>query len=181
MKRFILTFISIAFSAAIFAGNTYVEYWPDGKKKVEGSYNAPVQINDNDSKEVKAGKLANAVKVGKWTYWHQNGQLAAEQYYTNGAMTGTWKQWYQNGALELEINFTTGDAKIYYQNGQVESTGKMLDGMLKDGAWVSYHDNGTKNTEGVYKKNQKDGVWKYWDRDGKLIGTENWKNGQLVQ
>lgn len=180
MKKILLTLTALAFAGVSFAGN-YVDYWPNGQKKSEGSYNSAVNINENDSKEVKAQKLANAYKIGKWTFWYQNGQLAAEQEYTSeGKMTGLWKGWYQNGNLELEINFTTGDAKFYHMNGQMESSGKMLDGMLKDGKWVVYHDNGKMNVEGSYIKGQKDGLWIFYDRDGKQTATENWKNGALV-
>ena len=182
MKKIILTLITLAFAGGLFAENNFVEYYPNGKKKTEGNYNTAVTINESDSKDVKASKLANAIKIGKWSYWYENGQLAAEQYYTTtGSMTGNWKGWYQTGTLELDINFATGDATFYHANGKVESSGKMLDGMIKEGKWTIYHDNGNKNVEGSYVKGQKDGLWIYYDRDGKQSATENWKNGTSVK
>ena len=108
MKKLFFT-AAILFTANLtFAQFNYVEKFPNGNKKCEGSYNSAVVISDNDTKEVKAQKMANALRVGKWSFWYENGQLAGEQNFNNGVATGIWKSWYKDGKQETEIDFTTG-------------------------------------------------------------------------
>jgi antitoxin component YwqK of YwqJK toxin-antitoxin module len=179
MKRIFLSAFAIIAGTALFAQQqTYTENYPSGVKRCEGFYNSAVSISENDSKEVRAQKMANAVRVGKWSYWHENGQLLAEQYYGNdGAMTGVWKSWYKDGKQEFVVDFATGNSTFWFQNGQKFEEGKMLPGMVKDGAWVGYYESGKKNYEGSYKNGQKEGTWNWYDEQGKLYYIEKWHNG----
>ena len=42
------------------------------------------------------------------------------------------------------------------ENGKTFETGKMLPTMARDGSWIGYYVNGTKNYDGSYKNGQKD-------------------------
>jgi antitoxin component YwqK of YwqJK toxin-antitoxin module len=177
MRKLFFTALALVSSAIVFGQQAYTENWPNGQKQCEGFYNTAVNISENDSKEVRAQKLASAIRVGKWTYWHDNGQLLAEQFYNNGVMTGTWKSWYKNGKPEFVIDFATGNATFWFQNGNKFEEGKMLPGMMKDGMWISYYESGQKNVEGAYKNGVKDGLWNFYDQSGKVYFIEKWNNG----
>jgi antitoxin component YwqK of YwqJK toxin-antitoxin module len=177
MKKLLFTAFALASSVLVFGQQAYTETWPNGQKQCEGFYNTAVNISENDSKEVRAQKLANAIRVGKWTYWHDNGQLLAEQYYNNGTMTGTWKSWYKDGKQEFVIDFATGNSTFWFTNGNKFEEGKMLPGMIKDGKWTGYYESGKKNFEGSYKNGQKDGLWNWYDESGKIYFIEKWNNG----
>lgn len=43
---------------------------------------------------------------------------------------------------------------------------------FKDGYLMCYYKNGEKKSEGVYYFNEKIGLWKYFDKQGKLVKTE---------
>jgi antitoxin component YwqK of YwqJK toxin-antitoxin module len=179
MKKLILSASLLAAFAVTNAQQTYTANYPNGTKQVEGQYNSAVTISNDDSKEVQAQKMANAIQIGKWTYWHENGQVAAENHYSNtGVMIGNWKGFYKDGKKELDINFTTGAAQYWYNNGQLFEEGKMLPGMIKEGNWKTYYDNGKINVEGAYVNGQKNGQWKFYDQQGKLYFVEVWNNGQ---
>lgn len=177
MKKTLLSITLVLCALIAFGQYTYTENWPSGKKRTEGSYQSAVEILSTDSKEVKAKKMADAIRIGKWQHWHENGTLAAVEYYTNGVMSGHWQSWYASGAMESDIDFSTGKAVYYWQDGKKYSEGKMLAGMIQDGAWTTWHSNGVKNTEGSYIKGQKHGDWKFYDEKGNHYFTEKWNNG----
>ena len=180
MKKFLFTALAFAAANFSFGQSAYTENYGNGTKKCEGFYNAAVNISETDSKEVKAQKLASAIKVGKWSYWHENGQLNAEQFFTNGTPSGVWKSWYRDGKQEFVIDFNTGNSTYWFQNGVKSEEGKMLPSMQKDGAWVGYYESGKKNYDGSYRNGQKDGLWNWYDEQGKIYFIEKWTNGVKV-
>ena len=49
---------------------------------------------------------------------------------------------------------------------------------MKDGAWVSYYENGQLTYKGNYKNGKKEGAWvSYW-MNGQLYYKGNYKNGK---
>lgn len=55
-------------------------------------------------------------------------------------------------------------ATYFYENGQVKEQGFYLDGKLH-GKWISYNQDGTKQTIGEYDKGQKTGKWFFWNEN----------------
>jgi antitoxin component YwqK of YwqJK toxin-antitoxin module len=51
----------------------------------------------------------------------------------------------------------------------------------KHGPYFYYYENGKIKIHGNYKNDKKDGDWKFYDEQGKLIKTEKYLNGELVQ
>ncbi len=71
----------------------------DGEKWIRhGSWTAYHQ-NGNIASE---GNYLNGAEDGLWRDYHDNGVLAAEGHYENGKETGIWKYWNKNGDLEPE-------------------------------------------------------------------------------
>ena len=50
----------------------------------------------------------------------------------------------------------------------------------KHGNYFEYHETGELKIKGKYKNDLKDGLWKYYDIDGKLVNREKYKQGQLI-
>ena len=44
-----------------------------------------------------------------------------------------------------------------------------------------YHENGTLKTEGNVKNGEAEGLWQFYDENGKLIKKETYKNGELIK
>jgi antitoxin component YwqK of YwqJK toxin-antitoxin module len=180
MKKIFATLFASAFSIAMFAQQTAVEYWPNGTKKSEGVMLNAQAVNATDSKAVQAQKMQNAAKDGKWSYWFENGQLSSEEHYSSGAMIGTWKSWYNNGQISSQIDFSNSNAAFYHANGQKESEGKMYSGMKKDGKWTGWYDNGKMNYEGMYSDGKKTGTWIYYSETGAKTAEQVFNAGELV-
>lgn len=49
---------------------------------------------------------------------------------------------------------------------------------VKDGPSRSWYDNGKKLREGNFEKGEKQGVWRYWRRDGGLRSLETYRDGK---
>ena len=57
------------------------------------------------------GEVKKGIKVGEWSFWHENGQLAAKGIFLNNQMEGSWKHYLEDGTVNW---FLTG----IYKNGK---------------------------------------------------------------
>lgn len=123
-------------------------YYPSGKLMKEESF------NDSNYRD------------GRWTWYYDNGKVSKTGTYKNGLEEGVWKANFRNGRPMWEGNAVHGDL---------------------DGLWTYYYENGHKRAQGNYKAQRdnashsetefgldgtKTGIWHYWDKDEKIIGTE---------
>lgn len=53
-------------------------------------------------------------------------------------------------------------ATYFYDNGQVKQEGAYLNGKLH-GKWISYNEDGTKQTSGEYNQGEKVGTWTFYN------------------
>ncbi len=71
-------------------------------------------------------------KDGKFTAWHENGQIEAEGNYKDGKEHGKFTWWYENGQIEVEGNYKDGKEHgkftWWYENGQKRTEGNYKDG-----------------------------------------------------
>lgn len=51
----------------------------------------------------------------------------------------------------------------------------------KHGSYFEYHESGELKIKGKYKNDLKEGIWKYYDLDGKMVKREKYKSGELIQ
>ena len=102
----------------------YYEWWPDGTKKVDGTYRSGLmhgrwKFFDENGKIYCAGSymegaghkppvlMKNIPKDGVrglWTYWDKSGRKIEEGYFSkNGVAKGNWSYWDKNGRKRLGI------------------------------------------------------------------------------
>lgn len=67
----------------------------------------------------------------------------------------------------------------------LDKNGKLLYIALQNqdaliGAYQEFHKNGKLKIDGHYDRNRKTGTWTYYDHEGKLLKTEEYKYGNLV-
>jgi len=79
-----------------------------------------------------------------------------EQFYDDGSL------WYR---CELKRIFDKKDWKYI---------------KMKDGRFSSFHSNGSKKEEGLYKENRKDGKWISWYGNGYKMSEEIYKDGLKI-
>ena len=103
--------------------------------------------------------------TGSVVEYHDNGQLEMRGNYKDGKDDGLWESYYESGQLEMRGNYKDGEPdglrEFHYDNGQLESRGNVKDGGFGFG--------------------QEDGLWEYFDEEGNLTETQEWKDGVLQE
>lgn len=56
---------------------------------------------------------------------------------------------------------------------------QMVKTKYKQGPYFMYYESGKLQISGYFKRDQKNGTWKYYTEDGKQTKTEEYKNGSL--
>jgi hypothetical protein len=95
---------------------------------------------------------------GEHTVTKQTGELISRCHYKNGLLHGEYKTWYSNGQVECICNCVNnklhGEYKAWYENGvMMEHT--------------------------YYKDSVKHGLCNRWDKEGNLIISRHYINGNL--
>ncbi|NJM78599.1 MAG: membrane-binding protein [Flavobacterium sp.] len=96
-------------------------------------------------------------------------------------------------AQEVKPKFEVVDqmvkATYFYDNGQVKQEGTYLNGKLH-GKWVSYNQDGSKQTMGEYENGNKTGKWFFWSQtalnevdfaNSKIAEVKRWSKEALVK
>ncbi|MDX1350544.1 MAG: hypothetical protein R3279_09865 [Putridiphycobacter sp.] len=78
-----------------------------------------------------------------------------------------------------EVN-TTGLQEQYYPNGQLKMSGKLNNNGQKEGIWISYFENGKKNSESNFKNGVNDGYSMVWYPNGNVRYFGDYKDGKKV-
>ncbi len=96
-------------------------------------------------------------------------------------------------AQEVKPKFEVVDqmvkATYFYDNGQIKQEGTYLDGKLH-GKWVSYNEDGSKQTMGEYENGNKTGKWFFWSQtalnevdfaNSRIAEVKRWSKEALVK
>ncbi len=151
------------------------DYYPDGKIKVQATYNKKGLPEGIRREYSKSGKVKKA-------YIFRNGKMIAKGVFTDaGQREGFWKEFYLDGNLKAVGFYTkdlkTGLWKYYYHDGHIEEIGKYVNND-PDSVWRWYYpNNNLLRTENFYE-GQEDGTYKEYDVHGKLITTGEYVEGQ---
>jgi antitoxin component YwqK of YwqJK toxin-antitoxin module len=168
--------------------NPIKEYYPDGKLQCIGF------MNDN-------------IQVGRWKFYHGNGQIFSEGEFDNsGKPIGIWNEYYENGQIKYEaisvrgncFNFADDDVKLinfwtedglqivvngngrlilYLDNGNIQHVSFWTNG-LKEGILQEFYPNGCLHEQHTYLKGLKSGLSKVFHENGSLYSEVNYLNGK---
>lgn len=147
----------------------------------------------------------NSEKTRKWTYRDTVNGNAFECYYLNGKKNGLYTRFYLNGTLkdsgQYRNDYEDGEWKYFDANGTLTKECTFKVGKLI-GAYREYFPNGKIKVEGEYRqaegtikvtaisvgsgkrrvyekriqnKEYKTGKWTYYDRNGSIVKTEQYK------
>lgn len=130
----------------------------------------------------------NGKRTGQQKYFYENGNVMIEGEWTEGKESGVIKEYYENGALKSEKNFAEGvleegSVKTYEPKIVVKQSASNKDVGVFDGNGYhkTYNLQGLPDREGVFKGGKfMDGKRYYYNSEGKLIKTEFYRNGQVV-
>ncbi|MBC7861653.1 MAG: tetratricopeptide repeat protein [Bacteroidia bacterium] len=133
-----------------------------------GKMTAPVILKD---------ETANVVA------YYQTGQKSLEATYKNGVLEGKRTEYFSNGKLSKEEFYICGQEhglqKYYFAGGQIKSEENFLNGD-RFGSSKFYFENGKTESEREYTDDSATGTWKFYNNTGKLIKTQTWYNGLLL-
>ena len=82
--------------------------------------------------------------------------------------------YYENGEQGTKLIYK--DVELVYKNGLAYLYDKPFTGVIN-----TEHENGRLKEEIKFKDGKKDGVWEWYNSDGRLLKKEFWKNGELTK
>ena len=173
------------------AWGKYYEWWPNGEKKVNGTYRFDLMFGRwkffyKNGKIASAGSYNNGSghdprnKLGKvprdginglWTYWNEDGRKVEEGYYNkNGNEKGNWAFWDINGKKHL-------GKKISHETFENKNTIKQLNGIYL--VANSFNDSLSSFTSahGSIRDGVLDGLWTFWYENGFISSKKYFKKG----
>ena len=144
-----------------------IQYYNNGEIENSGTYKKGkkngefITFYPNGNTHI-TGQYKDDKINGKETCYFESGKLDCINEYKNGVKHGKFKNYFKNGVLEEEGYLINGNLhgknKIYFENGQLRIEQNIIDGYLDP--------NGIKNEYNKY---------------GKLISSENYKDGKIVK
>jgi antitoxin component YwqK of YwqJK toxin-antitoxin module len=167
------------------ANNTDIDSVVTIKDYEKGFSDWEIYFNKS-KKQLAYESIINGDTCTKIDYW-RNGNLKKKTLLVKGKDNyfRWWCdiQYYQNGQLIVEWCPSQFNEKTlitrYYPNGkkQMQWTQFQIGAV---GMFIWWHDNGQKESEVNYENNVEEGERKYWDKEGSLIKSEMWVNGEIV-
>ena len=124
----------------------------------------------------------NGLKQGKWSKKYNNEKTAYIATFYNNKLIGSYKRFYKLGRPSLVVEYDslgneTGYAKLFYDNRKMSAEGMYVSRNIKDGLWKYYGVDGRLVMSINYTKGQKDGKEiTYWS-NGRVMQEKNWING----
>ena len=208
MKRLltvtILLFASLLYSQSKFDINNLIDrgglmYAPNDDEPYTGKV---FDFYDNGQKKLD-GNYRKGLMNGKWTYYHENGQIYVQGRFIDGdgsnlselsdvpfnGRTGRWNGWFKNGQKKSEGTYRNGNLigkyEKWFKNGTIKREVYNNDDGTRDSTklTIQWYENGQKQFEG-YWKNTDDttSVWigKYteWHENGQKMVEGTFKNGK---
>ncbi len=93
------------------------------------------------------------------TIYYENGEIFIISSYKNEKKNGEYIQFHENGALSV---------KYYYIND-----------LIVDGKYISYREDSTVMSEGMYKNGSRKGKWYYYFSNKSISKIEVYRRGSL--
>ncbi len=175
------------------AWGKYYEWWPNGSKKVDGTYRFGMMYGRwkffyENEKILCAGSFMNgkghsSVDLitsipqegisGLWTFWDIDGRKIEEGYYNkNGTEKGNWAFWDFEGKKRV-------GKKIDYETFSNIGAYKHLDGMFLVTAPIDSESKAYTQAHGAIRNGKLDGPWTYWDGQGLISAKRHYDQGIL--
>ena len=101
---------------------------------------------------------ASGLKQGKWKKSYENGSLRYEGFFKDNNPVGIFTYYYPSSEVYIE--------KEFFHNGEAAAA-------------HFFYKSGALKASGLYVNELKDSTWNYFNTDSILIGSEQYKDGNL--
>lgn len=154
---------------------------------------------NDEGKKIKEITYENGLKNGKTRDFNASGALTQVTEYRNDSIHGIRLNYFPDGKLKQKTpykgNLKDGQARIYSkEDGRViwliryekdavinrEAINRFDAEGNKTGLWIEFHPNEVKKLEGNYVNGKRDGIFKEYDENGKLLNIYDYSEGELV-
>ncbi|WP_139255229.1 hypothetical protein [Hymenobacter psychrophilus] len=153
----------------------YVEYFSNGARMVEGTYQAGAIVG-KVNKYHYCGALSgvepyeNGDINGEALYYYPDGKLQRRAIYRSDKLEGPSVNYYPDGKVETKFGYVAdqrqGPFEVFYTTGQLERKGGYEQGELH-GDYQDFHANGQLANSGRYDKGRQVGRWQTFYTSGK--------------
>lgn len=124
----------------------------------------------------------NGNKQGFWQQKYYNGKLKYEGYFRNNKPIGEFKRYDNRERLTSKLFYSelgdTAYAEMYHENGKNAAVGRYIN-KIKDGEWKYFDEEGRLINLETLKMEVKHGAFKTFYLDGKVYEEKNYEDGQL--
>ncbi len=144
------------------------------------------EASDGGDSATDSAQETDQAEVVMYTYSYPNGSLrmtmpAYKDKDGRLIKHGLVTEVSESGAVRMEINWAHGKKdgvfRSLYETGTLSQQGEFSMG-TQIGTWTWWFSNGQMDRQGTYnEKNQRHGLWKFWDRQGVLLREEIWVDG----
>lgn len=167
----------------------FIIYWKDSTRKRIKYSKGQIKYKKIDGLKVAVTLYRSNAFLEKSEYYYPNGEIKSiffnkrinkSEWLEIWSMDSTDISFYPNGQISDSLfwirNKLVGEAKHYYENGQVAYTQRYKEGRLSK--IVEYFDrDGNKLNIGSFKNGT--GTWNKYDDKGNLTKIDTYKNGKL--
>ncbi len=133
------------------------------------------------------------------TWKYENGKLSDKTYYVENLKQGESLGFFETGQIKSKVNYLDdlkdGEGFEYEKDGRIIALLKYNKDLLvsrdeinrynsnrnKSGKWVEFHENGINKLVGGYVDGKKNGIFKEYDKNGKLIAIYKYEDDNLAE
>jgi uncharacterized protein len=157
-----------------FEVGTWKEYYKDGQLKSIKYYSNSIGVKEKRDIRKYVNTIAennNSFPIGIWLEYDSVGNVITKTYHDDSFKIIKEDEFYSSGKLHFRT----------FYNGEVPYMCSQHPGhRIKNGSFEEYFSNGQIKTIGYFIDNAKNGEWKTYDNEGKLIQIENFRDDSLI-
>src|SRR5690554_68244 len=113
-------------------------------------------------------------KVGETTIYYPTGEEKRKIPFEAGRENGRGYEFDLDGRIITILEYRDGNLRTVEKVNRRDNQGK------KRGPWITFYPDGIVSMEGYYMNDLKNGIFKYYNRNGDLINLEKYRDGALV-
>lgn len=145
--------------------------------------NPDTVYRDLQGRKVAEGVLKYDQPVGPWRYYYPDGALRARGRFVRGLPDGRWVVYFNSGMVQREdtyqLGVPDGPVRRGWPDGSDRLQGRISQG-LRVGRWRTWYANGQIESDGDYREDRRQGDWRFWNDQGRLLRHVRYSAGHIV-
>lgn len=155
--------------------STWKFYGEDGSLKLVINYSEGkkdgLRITYREG-EIVAENFEKDIKQGLTTYYYPDSTIYKTINFVDGREDGLAKEYAEDGRVVTLTTYKKGYVVSRERINRLDAQGR------RQGLWKFFHDNGMVRLEGRYSNDLRDGFFKEYDENGRLLATAKWIEGE---